>query len=103
MSGRDGFRTTHQPGPIVKHAYNLTVTTNASGDATWTFPAPFPNALLNFQLTEVTAPGVLGSVVVKGLPAFSDETGVSFRAYASTTGAVIASFPVTVNITAWGI
>lgn len=91
-----------QNPPVAKHVFNLTVSTNGAGDATWTFPRPFPQALLSFQITEVTDPAVLGSVVVKGLPAASDATKVSFRAYASSTGAVIASFPVTVNITAFG-
>lgn len=95
------YKVAPQSQPQVKTTIHTTFATNGSGDATWTFPTPFPNTLVGYQITECTAPGALGAVVLKGLQS-SDETKVSFRVYASSTGAVIASTNVTVNITAYG-
>lgn len=96
------FRGAYTNGPAVKHALAATVSTDVNGDATYTFPEAFPNALLGFQVTEATAPGVLGAVVIKAL-SDSDRTQIKFRVYASDSGLVIASFVVTVNITAFGV
>lgn len=91
--------------PKIINAMGVTITTNVGGDATYTFPTAFPNGLYGFQITEATVPAALGAVVIKAYPqasGFSDRTKVAFRAYASTTGAAIASTAVTVNITAYG-
>lgn len=88
------------PQPLVVNTMHATFATNASGDATWTFPTAFPNTLLGYQITDSTLPAALGAVILKGHQS-SNKTKVDFRVYDSA-GAVIASTNVTVNITAWG-
>jgi hypothetical protein len=107
----DKFRATYgQPGtstqPLVINAMGVSVTTNASGDGTYTFTTPFPNGLYGFQVTYAsnTAPPTVGGVIVQGYGAgsgASDRTKVSLRAY-QTSGAVLPSFTIVVNITAFG-
>lgn len=103
------FRTTYGDGysatrPMVKNAIAQAFTTTAGGDCTYVFPTPFPNALVGVQLTDASTPGVVGPIVLKMfIPAAGvvDRTQVKFRAY-DTAGAVVPSFPINVNITAWG-
>lgn len=91
------------PQPKVINAMDVLLTTNASGDATWTFPTAFPNTLVGAQITP-SGPGAVGPFVVKVWPTssgFTDRTKVAFRVY-DMAGAAVPSFTVAVNVTAWG-
>jgi hypothetical protein len=70
-------------------------------------PTPFPNGLYGFQITHASnavPPTVLGMVMVQAYSAASgasDRTKVALRAY-QTSGAVLPSSSIVVNITAFG-
>lgn len=94
------------PVQLVQNFMGVAITTNASGDATYTFPTAFPNGLYGFQVTDASnaAPPGLGAIILKAYTSTtgaSDRTKVSFRAY-QTSGAVLPSTGFTVNITAYG-
>jgi hypothetical protein len=105
MARDRGFRSDYDAQQVI-HAMGVSVTTNGSGDATYTFPSPFPNGLYGFQITYASnaVPPVLGMVVVQAYSAASgasDRTKVALRAY-QTSGAVLPSTTIVVNITAFG-
>lgn len=78
------------------HASGVTtVTTNASGDATITFPVAFGSVLKSANITDATDPANLGAVLLKLTYGSSDKTKITFRAY-TTAGAALASQSVAI-------
>lgn len=96
------FQTKYSHGLSVIHGENISVTTNASGDALWTFPTAFPTDVVTVHVTPCDTS--IGAFVVKVHSkgsGFTTRTGVTIRVF-DMAGAAIASFGVRVNVTAFG-
>lgn len=77
-------------GLIVK-AGNVFVNTNASGDGYYTFPTPFPNALVSCVVTDATLPSAWQPLVVKYASAYSNTTRFGARIFDARTGAALTN------------
>ena len=84
----------HVQGSAVTNAFIKTgltiVSTNASGDSSFTFTTAFPTGLINAIIMEATAPTTLGALIPKWRQAESNASTLAFRLY-QDNGTVLAS------------